>query len=1043
MTVGVRTTTTRVHGAAGKYYAEFKVDLKGAGDMILGLKDATAALTDAVSGMFVLGSDGGIHTPAGWLAYLGAYGTGDVICLAWDSGTKTFWFRKNSGSWNNSGSADPATGAGGFAATADTATYALWFRGTLASDQVVVRTEAADLTLTPPAGFTSWMGETIDAWNVNDKSTGIALSNSDKTATYTSGSNQGVRSTTTRLNGTAGKYYAEFVAVSGTIEFYSLLPTSSALTGIAAAMAVAGDGWIWLDSVRTAINIGTLTTAGDVACVAWDAGSKTFWFRKNSGLWNNSGTANPATGTGGIDASALASTSYALHTRLGFGDAATLRTEAAEFTQSPLPSGFTSWMGETINAWNVNDKSTSAVLSNSDKTVTNSDGLVSQVRSTTTVPASSAGGKFYAEILVGAPGSDGDTSFGIHDTTSNINSGLFLGSSKSVEYDITGNISFNGALQTTGNVLSAGNVVSVALDTVNHRGWIRRNNDAWNHNASANPATNVGGFDTSAWTGQFAVAAKLWFSASNATIRTEAAGFTQSLPSGFTSWMGEALSSVTHYTLTADVGAVTLAGIATGLRADRRLTAATGAVAVAGIATGLRKGYTLAASTGAVAVTRYDANLIHRHVYTLPITVGAVVVTFNDAGLTATSAKKLAADTGTVTFAGYAAGLRGARGVLASKGSVILAGQAATLRHTHVLTATTSAVTLSGKAATLRHTTVMPAAVGAVTFTGYAAGLRGARGVLASKGSVTLNGQATTLRHTHVLTAATGAVAVAGKAATLRYAHVMPAAVGVVTLTGYAADLRKAGALSMGANTGAVTVGGQAATLRAARVLKAEPSSQTGDFVDDNGVTSFIDDLGGTLWVDDNGLILGGYGGPVAVTGYAATLTYAPSVIIDITLPADTGAVTVAGQVTGLRYGHALIAAKGAVTVTFNDANLKLRRFLRMIAAPGGIILTGVPVGLSTAAHKQLAAAKGAIVLSGKAAELRIGRKLPALSGPIVVTGSAVDLNYVPRVHYRLAVTPGDIVLTGQQVNLLAVIREKQPGPLVFGRRLVVIPGRW
>ena len=860
MTVGVRTTTTRVHGAAGKYYAEFKVNLKGAGDMILGLKDTTAALTDAVSGMFVLASDGGIHTPAGWLAYLGAYGTGDVICLAWDSGTKTFWFRKNSGSWNNSGSADPATGAGGFAATADTATYALWFRGTLASDQVVVRTELADFTLIPPTGFASWMGE--------------------------------------------------------------------------------------IESIA--------------------------------------------------------------------------------------------------NAWNAGDKSTGAVLSNSDKTITNSDGLVSQARSTTTVPASSAGGKFYAEVLVGAPGSDGDTSFGIHDTTSNINSGLFLGSSKSFEYDITGNISFNGALQTTGNVLSAGSVVSIAFDTVNHRGWIRRNNDAWNHNASANPATNIGGFDTSAWTGQFAVAAKLWFSASNATIRTEAAGFTQSLPSGFTSWMGEALGAA-GVTLTADTGAVALAGVVTALRADRRLTAATGAVAVAGTATGLRKGYPLAASTGALTVTRYDANLIHRHVYTLPITVGSVVVTFNAAGLTATSAKKLSADTGTITFAGYAAGLRGARGVLASKGSVVLAGQTTALRHTHVLTAAAGAVALSGKAATLRYAHVMPATVGAVTLTGYAADLRkaGAFG----------------------LTANTGAV----------------------TLTGYAADLRKAGALSVTANTGAVTVGGQTATLRAARVLKADPSSQTGDFVDDNGVTSFIDDLGVTLWVDDNGLILGGYGGPVAVTGYAVTLRYAPGAITDITLPADPGAVTVAlqsatlrrtikmpaatgavtlsgqvvtlrygralaaakgavavaGQAATLRYGHRLTAAPGAVIVTGNDATLKLRRFLRMIAAPGGIVLTGVPVGLSTAAHKQLAAASGSVTLSGKVVSLRHGWAIPATSAPILLTGIAVDLRYVARVHYRLDVTPGEFVLDGQPANLVANVREKQPGPLVFGRRLVVIPGRW
>lgn len=40
---------------------------------------------------------------------------------------------------------------------------------------------------------------------------------------------------------------------------------------------------------------------GDVVCVAYHSGSKTIWFRVNNGSWNNDGTANPATGIGGID----------------------------------------------------------------------------------------------------------------------------------------------------------------------------------------------------------------------------------------------------------------------------------------------------------------------------------------------------------------------------------------------------------------------------------------------------------------------------------------------------------------------------------------------------------------------------------------------------------------------------------------------------------------------------------------------------------------------------------------------------------------------
>lgn len=39
---------------------------------------------------------------------------GDTVCIAIDSVLKKVWFRKNAGNWNNSGSDDPVTGAGGF-----------------------------------------------------------------------------------------------------------------------------------------------------------------------------------------------------------------------------------------------------------------------------------------------------------------------------------------------------------------------------------------------------------------------------------------------------------------------------------------------------------------------------------------------------------------------------------------------------------------------------------------------------------------------------------------------------------------------------------------------------------------------------------------------------------------------------------------------------------------------------------------------------------------------------------------------------------------
>lgn len=55
------------------------------------------------------------------------------------------------------------------------------------------------------------------------------------------------------------------------------------------------------------VTLSTIQTyaQGDVVCVAVDIANRMVWFRTNGGNWNNSGTANPATGVGGIDYSTM------------------------------------------------------------------------------------------------------------------------------------------------------------------------------------------------------------------------------------------------------------------------------------------------------------------------------------------------------------------------------------------------------------------------------------------------------------------------------------------------------------------------------------------------------------------------------------------------------------------------------------------------------------------------------------------------------------------------------------------------------------------
>jgi len=90
---------------------------------------------------------------------------------------------------------------------------------------------------------------------------------------------------------------------------------------------------------------GTVSSAvtGDTCCVAWDGGNKKIWFRTNGGNWNNSGSDNPATNTGGTDISTLnAGPYFAGIVMETLNDAATANFGATAFAQT-MPSGFTRW----------------------------------------------------------------------------------------------------------------------------------------------------------------------------------------------------------------------------------------------------------------------------------------------------------------------------------------------------------------------------------------------------------------------------------------------------------------------------------------------------------------------------------------------------------------------------------------------------------------------------------------------------------------------------------------------------------------------------
>ena len=195
---------------------------------------------------------------------------------------------------------------------------------------------------------------TADAWNDNDKTADITLSNNDKTATGTTTTSY-VRSTQTQANEITGKFYAEFrVDVRTSSSATALVPVSSVIsTGTNIADVALSSGAIRIDGNPTGVSLGSAFAAGDVVCMAWDAGAEIIWWRKNGGNWNNNSSADPATSANGISISTFPTGNYALRFRgAAAAEAVTIRTELAEYTQS-VPSGFTSWMGETPSNFGV------------------------------------------------------------------------------------------------------------------------------------------------------------------------------------------------------------------------------------------------------------------------------------------------------------------------------------------------------------------------------------------------------------------------------------------------------------------------------------------------------------------------------------------------------------------------------------------------------------------------------------------------------------------------------------------------------------------
>jgi len=186
-----------------------------------------------------------------------------------------------------------------------------------------------------------------DTWNPNDKAVGITLSNGDLTATSTTITWKGVRSTDYR---SSGKWYWE-VKIDAT-------PAGQLIIGIGTSsetLTFPGDnieGYGYRastgDSYHAAyVAYGDSYTVNDVVSIALDLDNNKIWWAKN-GTWQASGV--PASGTNPAYTNVVGEF-YAMAGLYNDGEEVTANFGASSFTYTP-PTGFQAGFSSAI----TNDK---------------------------------------------------------------------------------------------------------------------------------------------------------------------------------------------------------------------------------------------------------------------------------------------------------------------------------------------------------------------------------------------------------------------------------------------------------------------------------------------------------------------------------------------------------------------------------------------------------------------------------------------------------------------------------------------------------------
>lgn len=315
----VRATTAK---KTSKHYYEAVHQVASLGSGGIGIASPSAILTNYVGadnqgwGYF---PNGQVYNNGTVVATLQSYALNSVIGIAVDCDNKSLWFRVDTGPWNNSITADPVTNVSG----------------------INISTISTFFPICSAAVFSSGLSSPITTtWSSSDQSNVVLFAGA--TIALMNGGSGGVRAITAHSGGT---YYMEYTfrtagagdvaGVAGSNATFSLLP-------VGGCTVQASAGQIWLNGTQLS-GLGAFNGTTDVLGMAVDATNSRIWFRKNSGNWNGSVTASPASGIGGIAISILSGAVYPV-----FGSGNNGGRIYANFSTGPsypTPVGFTAgWL---------------------------------------------------------------------------------------------------------------------------------------------------------------------------------------------------------------------------------------------------------------------------------------------------------------------------------------------------------------------------------------------------------------------------------------------------------------------------------------------------------------------------------------------------------------------------------------------------------------------------------------------------------------------------------------------------------------------------